>query len=286
MTPLSFKPEFTLEYFTKTLLPLQEGKIKKLQFETIHQRKDKTTYPVEVNLSTFISKDDVQFLALVIDITERKKTELKLEEQNRKIKISKEKIEKSEQRYELAIAATNLGIWDWDVVNNTMHLSKVLKAQIGYKDHELKTTLNTWEEHLHPDEYDMVLKRVEDYLKNPIGTYVSEFRFRHKNGSYLWMHSRAEVLNNKKGEVIRMFGSHRDITALKKAEKKLITAYEKARESDRLKSVFLATMSHELRTPLNSIIGLSSLVDKSLALDDILEFNSIINDKLFTLSSY
>lgn len=57
----------------------------------------------------------------------------------------------------------------------------------------------------------------------------------------------------------------------------LTHAKDKAEESDRLKSEFLATMSHELRTPLNSIIGLSSLIDKDSNIDEVLEYFEIIN---------
>lgn len=63
----------------------------------------------------------------------------------------------------------------------------------------------------------------------------------------------------------------------KKAEQNLKNALEKATESDRLKSAFLATMSHELRTPLNAIIGFSDIINEDLPINDIIEFNKTIN---------
>lgn len=64
----------------------------------------------------------------------------------------------------------------------------------------------------------------------------------------------------------------------KNAEQELKDALEKARESDRLKSVFLTTMSHELRTPLNAVIGFSDIIrNEDLSIDDIMAFNKSIN---------
>lgn len=63
----------------------------------------------------------------------------------------------------------------------------------------------------------------------------------------------------------------------KRAEQDLIKALEKATESDRLKSAFLATISHELRTPLNAIIGFSDIIETDTPLDDILGFVKTIN---------
>jgi signal transduction histidine kinase len=83
------------------------------------------------------------------------------------------------------------------------------------------------------------------------------------------------LINN--GEVIAAYGIYRDISIEKKAEEVLLQAKEKAEESDRLKSAFLATMSHELRTPLNAIIGFSSLIDESYNVIEILDYLKIIN---------
>lgn len=68
-----------------------------------------------------------------------------------------------------------------------------------------------------------------------------------------------------------------DITDSVKNKRELIHAKEKAEESDRLKSAFLATMSHELRTPLNHVIGFSEMIPDMTDDETITEFSKIIN---------
>lgn len=63
----------------------------------------------------------------------------------------------------------------------------------------------------------------------------------------------------------------------KKAEESILSALEKAQESDQLKSSFLASMSHELRTPLNAIIGFSNLIDNEMTIEQATEFALIIH---------
>jgi PAS domain S-box-containing protein len=69
-----------------------------------------------------------------------------------------------------------------------------------------------------------------------------------------------------------------DISTLKQVEKDLLTALEKAEESDRLKSAFLANMSHEIRTPMNGILGFSQLLLKeNLAKEKKEKYVDILN---------
>ncbi len=75
-----------------------------------------------------------------------------------------------------------------------------------------------------------------------------------------------------------MQGTLIDITDRKKYEENLKIALEKAKESDKLKSVFLTNMSHELRTPLNAVIGFSGLIDETLPINVITDFAETIND--------
>ncbi len=135
-------------------------------------------------------------------------------------------IKENYERYQLAVSAANIGIWDWEIPTNTLYYSEIWKSQIGYLDHELDNELSTWINHLHPDESEEVIQKVEKYIENPIGKYVSEFRFRHKNGSYIWILAKSESLKNEDGEVIRLFGSHTDITKRKEVEQRLEAIYK------------------------------------------------------------
>lgn len=74
------KPEFDKESFAETVGPLLRGEIEELNFETIHQRKDGTTYPVDVHLQISRSETPFVFVAIILDISERKEVERKLHE--------------------------------------------------------------------------------------------------------------------------------------------------------------------------------------------------------------
>ncbi len=78
LTPLDIKPEFTKKLFESKIEPLQTQKKSKMQFVTVHQRKDGSLYDVEVHLqlSSFLALP--VFVAIVLDITERKKIEKSL----------------------------------------------------------------------------------------------------------------------------------------------------------------------------------------------------------------
>lgn len=79
MTPVNIKPEYDRTTFEELITPLRDGSEKKIRFETLHQRKDHTTYPVEVHLQLSVSGNQDVFVAIILDITERKNYTLKLE---------------------------------------------------------------------------------------------------------------------------------------------------------------------------------------------------------------
>ncbi|QSE97587.1 PAS domain-containing protein [Fulvivirga lutea] len=77
MTPLDIKPEYNLKSFKRLLKPLSKGESGKIQFETIHLRKDGSTYPVEVHLSLAEEGNSKFYSAIILDVTEKKETLIK-----------------------------------------------------------------------------------------------------------------------------------------------------------------------------------------------------------------
>ncbi|GJQ58674.1 MAG: HAMP domain-containing protein [Candidatus Scalindua sp. AMX11] len=78
LTPLDLKPEFTAQSFAKMVEPLYEDDKKKIRFETVHRRKDGSLYNVEVYLQNSTFQSIPVFVAIILDITERKKGEKEL----------------------------------------------------------------------------------------------------------------------------------------------------------------------------------------------------------------
>lgn len=87
----------------------------------------------------------------------------------------------------------------------------------------------------------------------------------------------APIIEND--QVLGILGINIDISERKQFEQEIIMAKEKAEESDKLKSTFLATMSHELRTPLNAIIGFSQILPSIKEIEKISGFSQIINQQ-------
>jgi len=100
------------------------------------------------------------------------------------------------------------------------------------------------------------LEFVKEILPATIrGEWQGELLNKRKDGSEFPVYLSTTIINDKEGKPLGLIGVATDITERKLAEKELIEAKEKAEQSDKLKSEFLAQMSHEIRTPLNAIVG-------------------------------
>ncbi len=131
--------------------------------------------------------------------------------------ITKQKLQKSEERLSLAMQGANDGLWDWNLETNEFYYSPRWKSMLGYKEDELVSSFETWERLVNSDDKEMVLKQVQDYIDGKSDKYEVEMRMQHKDGHEVFILSRAFLLKRENdGKAIRFVGTHVDITEAKK----------------------------------------------------------------------
>ncbi|MEG4498569.1 diguanylate cyclase [Microcoleus sp. F10-C6] len=157
--------------------------------------------------------------------------EMELRLSARKLIEKTEAQRESEERWQLALRGNNDGIWDWNVKTNEVFFSSRWKEMLGFEEHEISNHLDEWSKRLHPDDLDLVTQLILDHFAKKTPFYISEHRLLCKDGSYKWILDRGQALWDKGGNVIRMSGSHTDISERKQAEferRELMIALENA----------------------------------------------------------
>ncbi|WP_216349338.1 response regulator [[Limnothrix rosea] IAM M-220] len=183
-----------------------------------------------------------------------------LYEQVQKRHATEKKLRQSEERYGLAIAATNDGIWDINLDSHHVYYSPAWMRIIGYEDQPLPHVYETWSRRVHPDDLAIAEATLQKHLAGKTPLYESTHRILHRDGEYRWVYNKAKCLRNERGLPFRIVGTMTDITEKIAADNQLKLAKEEAEQANRTKSEFLATMSHEIRTPMNAVIVMTGLL--------------------------
>ena len=184
---------------------------------------DGTVTDVEVACTLFEDSNGRGIQSVMRDLTERKRTEAALRE--------------SEERLSLAFAGAQEGVWDWNLETGYVVYSTRWKQMLGYADEEIEPNVSAWERLLHPDDHERA-RQLNAAVARGERTYQAEFRLRHKNGHYVDVLSRGlPVRREASGPVIRIVGTHFDLTerkraeaALRESEERLTLAFEGAQE--------------------------------------------------------
>lgn len=151
-------------------------------------------------------------VGLCHDISDRKQAEAK--------RLQAEQVRKELKLLEEILEVVLAGYWDWDIPNHTEYLSPRLKQMLGYADHELDNTPETWQRLIFAEDLPEVLACFEHHVQSQ-GTapYYNEVRYHHKDGSTVWVICSGQVIEwDDAGNPLRMIGCHIDITDRKQVE--------------------------------------------------------------------
>jgi PAS domain S-box-containing protein len=215
---------------------------------------DVAVYPSQTGLSVYFK-----------DITQRKETEIHLLQSN--------------DRFEKITEATNDAIWDWNIKENTLYWGAGFKKLFGYQVEKITPTLESWTDHIHPEDREFVLQSMYEVLNSSKqSNWMAEYRYQKSNGTYADVTDRGIVIRNDEGEPIRMVGAMNDITERKfleiqlekeRVEKQMeitdavITAEENERQE----------IGRELHDNVNQILATSRLYLSMIEKSEISEAN-------------
>ena len=139
-----------------------------------------------------------------------------------------EELEESQERFELAIRGSGDALWEYDAVTGENWFSPRFTELLGYEKGELSNTLETWKEHIHPDDAEGAVAAFGDHLESDV-EYDIEYRMRTKDGQYRWFSARAKSLRDDQGKAYRTSGTVSDIQNRKLAEEALTEAEARSR---------------------------------------------------------
>ncbi len=152
----------------------------------------------------------------------------------KEIKNSHKKLKENELRWQFAVDGRGDGLWDWNVKTSEVYFSTKWKAMLGFKEDEIEGSLKEWKNRVHPDDLKQVYLDIQNHMYGKTNIYSNEHRVKCKDNTYKWIHDRGIVVErDKKGNPIRLIGTHSDISERKENEfkmKKALIVYENTNE--------------------------------------------------------
>jgi PAS domain S-box-containing protein len=236
-------------------------------------------------LSLFIIVGFLVFIYQEFTKKSMMKSTIIIQEELLELYEQKEKeLKKEKDRFQLAIDGTKDGLWDWDVETDYVYFSPQYAEMIGYESDELENTFETWHSKVHPDDEEKAMNDVKSHMDGNTKVYESEFRFQHKNGSWVWILARGKALFDENGEVIRMIGFHTNLTKRKELERRMLNAEKMSSLGE-----MIGNIAHQWRQPLSviSTVASSMILHKemgNLSSESLIKSSNTIIDQTQNLS--
>jgi diguanylate cyclase (GGDEF)-like protein/PAS domain S-box-containing protein len=147
--------------------------------------------------------DYSRLLLALTDVTARKEIEVALRD--------------SQVRLDLALAASDLASWDWNIASGEVQWSRHFSYMLGYLPEELGSRVDAWTALTHPDDRPKIREELLRQFKGETLMFEAEYRMQTKAGAWLSMQTIGRIVEqDASGRALRMSGTHRDVSATKR----------------------------------------------------------------------
>ncbi len=136
--------------------------------------------------------------------------------------LTEEKLKQTNLRWKCAVEGSGFGLWDWDIVEDTVFYSNEWKHMLGYAESDvIHGGIHGWQGLIHPEDLPSTIAGSDDHLKGKTESFNGQFRALCKDGSWKWVQAHGRVtLRDAKGNPLRMIGTNADISQRKAAEER------------------------------------------------------------------
>ena len=122
-------------------------------------------------------------------------------------------LRKSEERYALAAQGSHDGLWDWDLLGDSIYYSPRWKAILGYDDSQICDRIEEWFKRIHPEDRERFHSALREHLEGNTPLFQLEYRLHHQSDTYRWCLSRGLAVRKPNGAAYRMAGSLTDMSS-------------------------------------------------------------------------
>ena len=177
-------------------------------------------------------------------------------------KASDKLLRQSNERFEKVTEATHDAIWDWNIMENTLYWGAGFKDLFGYQIEKITPTLESWTNHIHPEDRESVLQNIYGALERlDQSNWIAEYRYQRHDGTFADVIDRGIVIRDENRNAIRMVGAMNDITERKNFEISRSNYLKKIElQNEKLRNIAW-TQSHIVRAPLARMLGIMNIIE-------------------------